>query len=62
MIPKKIRVLIADQNSLVRAGIRAVVSAEEDLLLVGEVTSGFEIQRLSQELRPNVILIDRLSR
>jgi DNA-binding NarL/FixJ family response regulator len=58
MIPQKIRVLIADQNSLVRAGMRAVVSAEEDLLLVGEVTSGFDIQRLSQELRPNVLLID----
>lgn len=54
---KMIRVLIADKHSLVKAGIRATLAAEEDVKLVGEASNGSEVQRLTQELKPDVLLL-----
>jgi len=55
-----IKVLLADQHSLtlIRAGIRAPVSVEEDLTLVDEATDGYEAQQLSKQLAPDVLLLD----
>ncbi len=53
-----VRVLLADDHPLVRAGIRTVLTAEEDVALVGEATSGDEVQRLCQKLQPDVLLLD----
>jgi DNA-binding NarL/FixJ family response regulator len=53
-----IRVLLADDHPLVRAGMRAVLTAEEDVALVGEATTGQEVQRLCPELKPDVLLLD----
>jgi DNA-binding NarL/FixJ family response regulator len=53
-----IRVLLADDHPLVRAGIRTTLTAEEDVALVGEATDGFEAQRLCPELQPDVLLLD----
>ena len=55
---KTIRVLLANGFPLIRAGIRAVVAAENDLTLVGEAIDGYEVQRLCQELQPDVLLLD----
>ncbi len=53
-----IRVLLADDHPLVRAGIRATLMIEPDLLLVGEAINGYEAQRLCQELQPDILLVD----
>ena len=55
---KMIQVLLANDFPLMRAGIRAILTAEEDLTLVGEATDGCEVQRLCQELQPDVLLLD----
>jgi len=54
----KIRVLLADDHPLVRAGIRGTLMAEQDLMLVGEAATGDEARRLCAEMCPDVLLLD----
>jgi DNA-binding NarL/FixJ family response regulator len=53
-----IRVLIADDQTLVRAGFRMVVEARDDLDVVGEAADGAEAVALAAELHPDVVLMD----
>ena len=53
-----IRVLVADDHALVRAGIRALVEKIEGIVVVGEAGKGSEVLELVRELRPDLMLLD----
>ena len=53
-----IRVLLADDQALVRAGFRALLDAQDDIEVVGEAGDGDEAATLALRLRPDVVLMD----
>jgi two-component system response regulator NreC len=53
-----IRVLIADDHAVVRAGLRALLSSAPDLDLVGEASGGVEAVELAVKLLPDIVVLD----
>jgi DNA-binding NarL/FixJ family response regulator len=53
-----IRVLLADDQLLVRAGFRALLEAEDDVEVVGEASTGRDAVELARETHPDVVLMD----
>jgi DNA-binding NarL/FixJ family response regulator len=54
----KLTVLLADDDPLVRAGLRMILSAADDLQIVGEVADGAAAVAAVREMRPEVVLMD----
>lgn len=53
-----IRVLVVDDQALVRAGFRMILEAEDDLVVVGEAADGIEAVELVERAAPDVVLMD----
>jgi two-component system, NarL family, response regulator NreC len=53
-----ILVLLADDHTLIRAGLRKVVEAEPDLKVIGDANDGREALALAQTLKPDVVVMD----
>lgn len=53
-----IRVLIADDHTIVRSGVRLLLEAEADMEVVGEALDGREALDLAESLQPDVVLMD----
>src|SRR5437868_5904894 len=58
MTEKRIRVLLADDHAVLRAGLRALLSAEPDMEVVGEAGDGEETVRQAALLHPDVVVMD----
>lgn len=58
MLVKKITVLLADDHMVVRQGLRALLSTEEDIEVIAEAETGREAVDLARQLQPNIVLMD----
>ena len=55
---EKIRLLIADDHTIVRAGLAALLGTEKDIEVVGEAKNGLEAVRETAKLAPDVVIMD----
>jgi two-component system, NarL family, response regulator DegU len=53
-----IRVLLADDHQLFREGLRRLLESERDMQVLGEASNGLDVQRMVEELHPDVVLMD----
>jgi NarL family two-component system response regulator LiaR len=56
--PRPIRVVIADDHTMVRAGLATFLEVTDDLDLVGQATNGQEAVEMCEQLQPDVVLMD----
>ncbi|MBI4494884.1 MAG: response regulator transcription factor, partial [Chloroflexi bacterium] len=54
----RIRILLADDHAIVRAGLRLLLESQPDLEVVGEAADGHEALQRARELRPDVVVMD----
>ena len=55
---KRIRVLIVDDHSIVREGVRMILTGQEDFEVVGEASNGREGVELARRMKPDVVVMD----
>jgi DNA-binding NarL/FixJ family response regulator len=53
-----INIILADDHQVVRKGLRALLSAEPDFMIVGEAGDGLETVKLVEELKPDILVLD----
>lgn len=56
--PGNIRILLADDHAVLRAGLRLLLNAEPDMTVVGEAATGEEALEKARELQPDVVVMD----
>src|SRR5206468_12190617 len=55
---EKITVLLADDHTVVRQGLRALLEAEQDMSVVGEAENGRQAVQMTKRLQPDVVVMD----
>lgn len=58
MSDQAIKILVADDHTIVRQGLKLILSAQADLQVVGEAANGREAVELAEKLRPDIVLLD----
>jgi DNA-binding NarL/FixJ family response regulator len=58
MAAKKIKLVVAEDNVIIRMGIRRLLNKSQDIEVVGEATNGMEALQLVQEIKPDILLLD----
>jgi DNA-binding NarL/FixJ family response regulator len=58
MVTKKIRVLLADDHTILRKGVRMLIEAQADMEVVGEAKTGREAIEEARRLRPDIVVMD----
>jgi len=53
-----IRIILADDHQVVRQGVKALIEAEGDMTIIGEVSDGTEVSDLVEQLKPDVLVLD----
>lgn len=54
----EVRVLLADDHAVLRAGLALLLNGQQDFVVVGEASSGLAVLALAEELQPDLILLD----
>jgi two-component system, NarL family, response regulator NreC len=54
----KIKLLVADEQSILRHGLRRILEAEADMILVGEAANGADAVKKARQLKPEVVIMD----
>ncbi len=55
---KRIKVLLADDHTIVRAGLRALLALEDDMEVVGEAVNGHQAVAFANKLAPDIVVMD----
>ena len=55
---QRLTIILADDHPVVHEGLRALLSAEPDIAVIGEANDGLEAIRLTEKLQPQVLLVD----
>lgn len=58
MLPSSIKVLLADDHTLFRKGLEFLISSHSEFEVIGEATDGLEAVKMTQQLNPDVVLLD----
>src|SRR5260221_3220932 len=58
LVMQKINILLVDDHSIVRQGLKALLESESDLAIVAEAQTGREAVQLASKLRPDIVLMD----
>jgi DNA-binding NarL/FixJ family response regulator len=53
-----VRVVLADDNDVIRMGLKKILDNARDIVVVGEANNGLEVMRIINDLKPDILLLD----